>query len=66
MFVPVILSDGTLRELLGSGRILLDPYDPSLVQPASVDVRLGTEFRVMRNSRNLERAARRGGTIEAA
>ena len=47
----MILSDGTLRELLGSGRILLDPYDPSLVQPASVDVRLGTEFRVMRNSR---------------
>ena len=47
----MILSDGTLRELLGSGRIVLDPYDPSLVQPASVDVRLGTEFRVMRNSR---------------
>ena len=47
----MILSDGTLRELLGSGRIFLDPYDPALVQPASVDVRLGTEFRVMRNSR---------------
>ncbi len=47
----MILSDATLRELLGSGRILLDPYDPELVQPASVDVRLGTEFRVMRNSR---------------
>lgn len=47
----MILSDGTLRELLGSGRIVLDPYDPDLVQPASVDVRLGTEFRVMRNSR---------------
>jgi len=47
----VILSDGTLRELLGSGRIILEPYDPALVQPASVDVRLGTEFRVMRNSR---------------
>ena len=47
----MILSDGTLRELLGSGRIVLEPYDPALVQPASVDVRLGTEFRVMRNSR---------------
>ena len=47
----MILSDGTLRELIGSGRILLEPYDPELVQPASVDVRLGTEFRVMRNSR---------------
>ena len=47
----MILSDGTLRELISSGRILLDPYEPELVQPASVDVRLGTEFRVMRNSR---------------
>lgn len=47
----MILSDATLRELLGSGYICLDPYDPDLVQPASVDVRLGNEFRVMRNSR---------------
>jgi dCTP deaminase len=47
----VILSDATLREYLGSGYIHLEPYDPDLVQPASVDVRLGTEFRVMRNSR---------------
>jgi dCTP deaminase len=47
----VILSDATLRELIGAGYIVLDPYDPELVQPASVDVRLGTEFRVMRNSR---------------
>lgn len=47
----MILSDATLREYLGSGYIHLEPYDPDLVQPASVDVRLGTEFRVMRNSR---------------
>jgi dCTP deaminase len=47
----VILSDATLRELLASGYVCIDPYDPQLVQPASVDVRLGNEFRVMRNSR---------------
>ena len=47
----MILSDGTLRKHFESGYIVLDPYDPELVQPASVDVRLGTEFRVMRNSR---------------
>ena len=47
----MILSDATLREYLGTGYIHLSPYEPSLVQPASVDVRLGTEFRVMRNSR---------------
>ncbi|MEZ5382626.1 MAG: dCTP deaminase [Microthrixaceae bacterium] len=49
--VPVILADASIRELIESGRLGLDPYDPDLVQPASVDVRLGTEFRVMRNSR---------------
>lgn len=47
----MILSDATLRELLASGYVCIDPYDPQLVQPASVDVRLGNEFRVMRNSR---------------
>jgi dCTP deaminase len=50
-FGDVILSDRTLRELIESGRIVLEPFDPELVQPASVDVRLGNEFRVMRNSR---------------
>ena len=47
----MILSDGTLRKHFESGHIVLDPYDPELVQPASVDVRLGTEFGVMRNTR---------------
>jgi dCTP deaminase len=45
----VILSDRTIREELAAGRIVLDPFDESLVQPASVDVRLDRYFRVFLN-----------------
>jgi len=47
----VILSDGSIRDQIASGRLVIDPFDDDLVQPASVDVRLGRQFRVMRNSR---------------
>jgi dCTP deaminase len=46
-----VLSDGTIRELVQSGRIRIDPWDPGLVQPASVDLRLGDSFRVFHNYR---------------
>jgi dCTP deaminase len=46
-----VLSDGTIRALVEEGRILIDPWDPELVQPASVDVRLGDSFRVFHNHR---------------
>jgi dCTP deaminase len=45
----VILSDHTIREELASGRIRLEPFDDSLVQPSSVDVRLDRYFRVFLN-----------------
>ncbi len=47
----MILADASIRSLVDEGRLVIDPYDATLVQPASVDVRLGTQFRVMRNSR---------------
>jgi dCTP deaminase len=46
-----VLSDATIRELIDSGRIVIDPWDPSMVQPASVDIRLGNSFRVFHNHR---------------
>lgn len=46
-----VLSDGTIRRLVEAGRIVLRPWDPSLVQPASVDLRLGDSFRVFHNHR---------------
>ena len=46
-----VLSDGTIHDLVEQGRIKIDPWDPSLVQPASIDVRLGDSFRVFHNYR---------------
>jgi dCTP deaminase len=46
-----VLSDGTIRRLVDAGRIVIDPWDPELVQPASVDLRLGNSFRVFHNHR---------------
>jgi dCTP deaminase len=46
-----VLSDGTIRRLIEDGRITIDPWDPGLVQPASVDLRLGDSFRVFHNHR---------------
>ena len=40
-----------LIELVDAGRIRIDPWDPGLVQPASVDLRLGDSFRVFHNHR---------------
>ena len=46
-----VLSDATIRELIESGRIKIEPFDPGMIQPASVDVRLGSSFRVFHNHR---------------
>jgi dCTP deaminase len=46
-----VLSDGTIRQLVDEGRIRIEPWDPGLVQPASVDLRLGDSFRVFHNHR---------------
>jgi dCTP deaminase len=47
----VVLSDNTIRSEIDAGRIVIDPYDPDLVQPSSVDVRVDNRFRVFQNSR---------------
>lgn len=46
-----VLSDGTILDLVERGRVRIEPWDPDLVQPASVDVRLGNSFRVFHNHR---------------
>ena len=46
-----VLSDGTIRRLVDEGRIRIEPWDPGLVQPASVDLLLGGSFRVFHNHR---------------
>jgi dCTP deaminase len=47
----VVLSDRTIRRLLDEGRIEIEPYDESLLQPSSVDVRVDRYFRVFHNAR---------------
>ncbi|HVS28537.1 MAG TPA: dCTP deaminase [Solirubrobacteraceae bacterium] len=46
-----VLSDGTILRLVRAGHISIEPWDESLVQPASVDLRLGDSFRVFHNHR---------------
>ena len=47
----MVLSDGAIRRLLTEGRIGIDPFEPDLMQPSSLDVRVDRYFRVFRNSR---------------
>lgn len=46
-----VLSDGTIRRLVEDGHIRVDPWDAGMVQPASIDLRLGESFRVFHNHR---------------
>ncbi len=48
----MVLSDRTIKAEIESGRLVFDPYDPALVQPSSVDVRVDRRFRVFHNSRH--------------
>ena len=47
----MVLSDTTIRSEIDAERILIDPFDPDLIQPSSVDVRVDKRFRVFNNSR---------------
>jgi dCTP deaminase len=47
----MLLSDRDIKAEVESGQIALDPYDPSMIQPASIDVRLDRYFRVFENHR---------------
>lgn len=46
----MVLSDRDIKLELAQGRIVIEPLDLADVQPASVDVRLGSSFRIFRNS----------------
>jgi dCTP deaminase len=47
----LVLSDRTIRQEIEAGRIAFDPFDPSMIQPSSVDVRVDGKFRVFHNAR---------------
>jgi dCTP deaminase len=45
----VILSDRDLRTELAAGRIIIEPFDETCVQPSSIDIKVHNLFRVFRN-----------------
>jgi dCTP deaminase len=47
----MILSDVDIRKEIESGRIEIEPFDPSSIQPSSVDLHVDNRFRVFANSR---------------
>ena len=45
----MLLSDRDIRAEVDAGRVVLDPWDPAMVQPSSVDVRMDKYFRLFDN-----------------
>ena len=45
----MIFSDRTIKEAIESGRIEIDPFEASFIQPSSVDLRCDSAFRVFEN-----------------
>ncbi len=45
----MLLSDRDIRAQIDAGRVVLDPWEPAMVQPSSVDVRLDRYFRLFDN-----------------
>ena len=45
----MLLSDRDLRAQIESGRVVLDPYEPGMIQPSSIDVRIDRYFRLFDN-----------------
>lgn len=48
----MLLSDRDIRAQVEAGRVSLDPYDPGMVQPSSIDVRLDRYFRLFDNHKH--------------
>ena len=46
----MILSDKDIKKSLAEGRIVIDPMFPNSIQPASVDMHLGANFLVFKNT----------------
>ncbi|MBL1067859.1 dCTP deaminase [Streptomyces sp. 7-21] len=47
----MLLSDKDIRAQIDAGRVRIEPFDPAMVQPSSIDVRLDRYFRVFENHR---------------
>ena len=48
----MLLSDRDILAEIDAGRVVLDPYEPGMLQPSSIDVRLDRFFRVFDNHKS--------------
>jgi dCTP deaminase len=48
----MVLSDRTIKEEIAKGRIVIDPLDPSCIQPASLDVHLDKKILAFKPQRH--------------
>ena len=49
--MPVLLSDRDILAEIEAKRVVVEPYDPAMIQPSSIDFRLDRYFRVFENHR---------------
>ena len=47
----MLLSDTDIENFIDAGEINITPYNRSLLQPSSIDVRLGRQFRIFNSHR---------------
>lgn len=45
----MLLSDRDIKAQIDAGRVVLDPYDPTMIQPSSIDIRMDKFFRLFDN-----------------
>lgn len=49
----MILSDKDIREGVNSGKLIIEPFDESCLQPATYDLHLDNEFKVFKKNNNI-------------
>jgi len=49
-----VLSGEQIREYLRQGRIVIEPFDEKLIGPSQVDLRLGSKFRVFKQTKAVD------------
>ena len=53
----MVLSDKTIRELMESGKLVIEPFDQDQIQPASIDLRISDEIMITRGEIDFGRGA---------
>lgn len=47
----MVLSDISIKKALDNNLLVIEPFDPSSIQPSSVDLKLGKEFLIFKNAK---------------